>query len=166
MRSVAEAKLPIAIFAVLLVTSVGLKAALGPQSHNPSRAGPELIDDRMARNLESQGFSTSRRHSKWQGTTIFATKGDCRLSVRNASHSPGERTVYARDAAKIGQVRYLMGGRSYDSPPTLAILISKVETKFLDRLRIRGSVPVPVALATSPACGGRDFGLGDIRAAV
>jgi hypothetical protein len=166
MRSVAEAKLPIAIFVTLLAISVGLKAALPTQSHNPSRARPGLIDDQMVRNLESQGFSTRRQHSTWQGTTIFATRGDCRLSVRNASHSPGDRIVYERDAAHIGQLRYLIAGRSYQSPPTLAILIGKVETKFLVRLRIRGSVPVAVALATSPACVASDFGLSEVRVAV
>jgi hypothetical protein len=163
MRSIAEARLTIGLFVALLVISVGLKAALGPQLREPSRAVPGLVEDQLAHNLRMQGFSTARRDSTWQGATIFATKGECRLSVRDASHSVSDSAIYAQDAAQVGRLRYLFAQRRYASPPTLAILIGRIEAQVLDRLGIERRVPIAVAVATSPACGEDDFGLGDIR---
>jgi hypothetical protein len=166
MRSIAEARLPIALFVGLLAISVGLKGALGPQLKEPSAAVPGLVENQLAHDLQSQGFSIRREVSAWQSTAILATRGDCRLSVRDASHGAFDRVVYARDAAHVGQLRYLFAGRRYESPPTVVILMGRIAAKVVDRLGIRASVPIAVALATSPACADDDFGLRDIRAPV
>ena len=163
MRSLAEARASIGMLAALVAVSLGLKAAVGVPAAEPSNVHPGMLERTVEGQLRSQGFSTRRTESRWPSTTIFATKGDCRLIVRDASRSDLQMVIYASDAAQVGRLRYLFGGSAYRSPPTLRILAGKIEARLLHGLRIGGSVPIAVALASSPQCGPGDFALGDVR---
>jgi hypothetical protein len=166
MRSLAGPRLAIALFAGLLALSIGLKAAFGPELSDPATARPGALEDRLARQLQSQGFVVRRQDTRWQGQVIWAMKGGCRLTVRDATRAESQKVVFAHDAASVGQLRYLFAGRAFASPPTSAIVAARIESKLLHRLRLSGTLPVAVALATSPGCGSNDFGLADMRVPV
>ena len=159
MRSLASDRVAAGLFAAMLIASVSLKALIGPPVKDAPRSGPGLIEAQTVRSLEAQGFSTKVQDTRLHGFIVFAAKGDCRLSVRDARKGPAEMLIYERDAAPIGKVRYLIAGSRYESPPTLALLMAKIETKVIQGLGLSGNVPVAVALATSSACQDRDFGL-------
>jgi hypothetical protein len=163
MRSLREAKAPIGILTALVAASLGLKAMVGLPTADPSNVHPGMLEQTLEGQLRAQGFSTQRNQSAWPSTTILATKGSCRLIIRDASRSDLQRVLYASDAAPVGRLRYLFGGVAYGSPPTLRILAGKIEARLLRGLRIGGSVPIAVALAASPQCGPDDFALGDVR---
>jgi hypothetical protein len=166
MPSPVNARLAIGLFACLLVISVWLKMLRGPQIVEPSQSAPGLLEIRIVRNLQSQGFSTQQEVTPLHGTIIFANKDRCRLSVRDASHGEWEKGIYERDAAPIGPVRYLIAGRSYHSPPTIPILIGRLEATLMRGLHLSGSAPIALALAASPACRGSEFGLSNSQVPV
>jgi hypothetical protein len=90
-------------------------------------------------------------------------RGECHLSVRDAREGIQIATLFSRDASNIGPVRYLYRGTSTDTPPATSVWLDRFQTKVLNRLGVLRRVPVPIALATSPGCGGQNFGLSDFR---
>ena len=94
---------------------------------------------------------------------IIATRGSCRLGVRDARGGTAIETAFARDAAQIGTVRYQYRGRSYEHVPGFAMRLGRIETEVRSRLGASAPAPMPVAVAASPGCGAGDYGLADIR---
>lgn len=150
-----------AVFALALV-SVGLKASAGPP--DDGRGAPESrVNDQLARALRSQGFSTTLSPKIYQSSVVLGQRGECHLSVRDAREGIQIATLFSRDASNIGPVRYLYRGTSTDTPPATSVWLDRFQTKVLNRLGVLRRVPVPIALATSPGCGGQNFGLSDFR---
>jgi len=150
-------------FAVLAIGSVGLKAAVGVPLDGLADARPGQLEDQLADQLRSQGFSTFVHPYMMRSPAVFAERGDCRLSVRDARGGAEYVAVFASDARAIGPVRYFYGGRSYREPPALAFRVGRLETELQTRFGFRTMAHVPVAVATSAGCAGNDFGLSDAR---
>jgi len=150
-----------AVFALALI-SVGLKAAAGPPDDGKG-APDSRVNEQLASALKAQGFSISLSPRAYQSWVIMGKRGDCRLSVRDAREGIQVATVFSREAGDIGPVRYLYRGTSSDSPPATSVWLDRFQNKVLNRLRVQRRIPVPVALATSPACSGQNFGLSDFR---
>ena len=150
-----------ALFVSALV-SVGLKAAVGPPDDGKGAPGAR-VDAELGKILQSQGFSTVLSPRRFQSAVTYATRGNCRLSVRDARDGVEVAAVFAREASEIGPVRYLYRGKASPAPPAAAAWFDRFGTKVFDRLGIQRRVPVPIALATSPGCNGQDFGLRDFR---
>ena len=163
MPSLVRDRVAIGLFIVLLAGSVGLKALKGPQVRESTQAAPGLLESEIVRNLHAQGFSTRLDLTGLHGTIVFAARGSCRLSVRDAGHVEWEKGIYERDAAAVGPLRFLMAGKSYDLPPSLAILVERMRGRLSRGLRLAGNAPVALAFAASPACGGSDFGLSNTQ---
>src|SRR5438270_4089146 len=163
MRPSANDRVVIGMFIALAVSSVGLKAWAGPPRDGLIDRHPGQLEDQLVRSLQSQGFATRLRPFKLRSSVVFATRGQCRLSVRNARDGAADMTIFARDASGIGSVRYLYGGQTYPSPPTFAMRAGRLKAELLNRFGLSTRARVPVALAASPACGGSDFGLDDMR---
>jgi hypothetical protein len=145
----------------LAIMSVGLKAAAGPDT-GMGPAGSEIVGQ-LARSLQAQGFATNVRGQKSLSSVIYAKRNDCRLTIRDAREGAAVETLFATDAAGIGTIRYLYRGKASDAPPAAAMWADRVVNKVFNSLQIHRRVPVPLALATSPGCEGRDFGLSDFR---
>jgi len=145
----------------LAIISVGLKAAAGPDS-GMGPPGSEVVDQ-LSRSLQSQGFATDVSTKKTLSSIIFAKRNDCQLSVRDAREGAAVETLFATDASSVGTIRYLYRGKASDAPPDSAIWADRVVNKIFSSLQIHRRIPVPLALATSPGCGGQDFGLSDFR---
>jgi hypothetical protein len=150
-------------FAALAAGSVGLKAAAGPPRDGFTDSRPGQIEDDLRGRLRSQSFVTSIRRIPMRSVIILAQKGECRLSVRDARGGESFATVFARDARNIGPVRYLYEGRAHSEMPGLAVRWGRFRAELKNRLGLSANAPVPVALATSPACGHNDFGLDEVR---
>jgi hypothetical protein len=163
MRAPGSNKLLLISFAALAFSSVGLKAMAGPPTDGLSSYRLE-VEKQLASNLRAQGFTTSVRPLRIQSSIVYATRGSCRLSVRDARLGESNATAYTQDAARIGPVRYLYRGRVYAAPPSVAIRIGRLETELLNRAGFTARAHIPVAIASSPECGRADFGLGDMRA--
>jgi hypothetical protein len=148
---------------VLAASSVGLKAAAGPLRDGSIDSRPLLLEDQLIDSLRAQGFSARLRPLRIQSSIVYATRGDCRLSVRDARGGAAAAAVFARDAKDIGQVRYLYRGQSYEAPPALKVRLGRLEYELLSRMGVRQHLAVPLALASSAGCNGRDFGLEDMR---
>jgi len=160
--NVSNSLLLAALFGLALI-SVGLKAAAGPPDDGRG-AAPATVDAQLAAVLQAQGFSTVLSPRRFQSSVTYGKLGNCRLSVRDARDEVEVAAVFARDAKNIGPVRYLYRGQISATPPTAAAWLDRFGNKVFDRLGITRRTPVPVALATSPECEGRDFGLRDFRA--
>jgi hypothetical protein len=150
-----------AIFGLALI-SVGLKAAAGPPDDGLGTT-PQQVETQLANTLRGQGFSTTINHNKFQNSTVNGQRGDCHLSVRDAHEGAQIVATFARDARAIGPVRYLYRGAVSDTPPSVAAWLDRFGNKVYNRLGLQRRVPVPIALATSPGCGGQNFGLSDFR---
>ena len=163
MRLNVSNSLMLGLFAGLALVSVGLKAAAGPpdDGNGPGRSAVEL---QLAKALQAQGFSTSVSPRRFQSSIVYATRGDCRLSVRDARNGTEDATVFEREARGVGAVRYLYRGATTESPPAVAMWLGRLENKALNRFSPQKMIPIPLALATSPACPAQDFGLSDFHA--
>jgi hypothetical protein len=156
-------KLVLAAFALLAISSLGLKAAAGPPRDGLMDVPSGEIDRELKSILQVQGFTVQAQPLAHRSTMIVATRGSCRLVARDARDGAAVATAFTRDAAEIGSVRYLYRGRSYDQPPAFAMRLGRIETEAKNRLGVSAQAPMPVALAAAPACGNGDYGLGDVR---
>jgi hypothetical protein len=150
-------------FAALAAGSVGLKAAAGPPRDGFTDSRPGQIEDELQGRLRSQSFVTTIRRIPMRSVIILAQKGECRLGVRDARGGESFATVFARDARNIGPVRYVYEGRAYSEMPGIAVRWGRFRAELKSRLGLSANAPVPVALATSPACGRNDFGMDEVR---
>lgn len=162
MRLGASDSVLLAGFVALAAGSIALKAWAGPPRDLAGDQRRDEIAAQLAKTLSGQGFATSVLPLHIQSSIVFARRGGCRLSVRDARGGTATVTQYAHDAAAIGPVRYWYKGSSFDSPPTLRMRVGRLESELLGRAGAAGRVHVPIALASSPECGPSDFGLGDI----
>lgn len=162
MPAPASDKLLLAFFAALALSSVGLKAYAGPPRRGLD-SFRDQIEAQLASSLRAQGFATSTKHLRMQSSIVYATRGSCHLSVRDARLGESNATAFTQDAAGIGPVRYLYRSRAYESPPTFAMRLGRLQTELLDRVGFNAALHIPVAIASSPECGRADFGLGDVR---
>src|SRR4051794_28285701 len=121
MRSPGSDRILIGVMIALAFASVGAKAWIGPPKDGLIEFHPGQLEQQLVRTLRSQGFSTSVRQFRIQSSIVSGTRGECRLSVRDARMGEADMTVIARDASGIGPVRYLYAGQSYSSPPTFAM---------------------------------------------
>jgi hypothetical protein len=162
MRASGSDKLLLAFFAALALSSIGLKAYAGPPRGGVD-SFREQIETQLAGSLGARGFATSIRHLKMQSSIVYARRGTCRLSVRDARLGESNATAFTQDAAGIGPVRYLYRGGVYERVPTFAIRVDRLQTEVRERAGLNAALHIPVALAASPGCGRSDFGLGDVR---
>lgn len=161
MPRIASDKLILAALALLTVGSVGLKGAAGPPA-DASTAAPDQLDLRLARTLQAQGFATTVHPYPNRSPAVLATRGQCRLSVRDAANAASDAAIFAVDAASIGPVRYLFQGRQSKEPPAVAMRIARLNAELRWKLGLGGTAPVPLGLAASPGCGSSDFGLANL----
>ena len=150
---------------ILAVSSVGLKAAVGQADPGNFNVRPGQVEDRIIGNLRAQGFRASLTPRKIQSSIVYAERADCRVSARQATQGAATVAVFAREAKDVGPVRYLYAGHTYERPPAFTMRVDGLKTELLRRLGMRPSTAVPLAVATSPACSGMNFGLEDLRIA-
>ena len=150
-------------FALLAISSLGLKAVAGPPRDGLMDVPSDQLVRRLSNSLAAQNFATESRSFEHLSTIVFATRGACRLGVRDARGGTAIETPFARDAAPIGHLRYLYRGRSYDHVPAFAMRLGRIETELRSRLGLSARAPMPIAMAASPACGASDYGLADVR---
>ena len=163
MRSDGSSSVLLGVFVALAIGSVGLKAAAGPPPDGTIDVRPGLLEDDLAGRLRSQGFSTSAVPKHNRSHMILARRGECVLSVRDARGGAAFDAIFSTDSKAIGPVRYLYRGQVFETAPTLAFRIGRLETEIFSRLGFKRSVSVPLALATTPGCGSSNFGLESVR---
>jgi len=162
MRRRASDRLVLAAFALLAVSSLALKAAAGPPRDGLMDSSGDRFEREVSAILQRQQFVLAGRPFTHRRTLIVASRGECRIGVRDARDGAAVATTFATDASDIGKVRYLYRGRSYDQPPAFAMRLGRLQTEVLGRLGMSPRAPMPVALAESPACGASDFGLANV----
>lgn len=153
------------LFAVLAFGSLGLKAAVGPARDNFVVTDDSGFERTVTSILQSQHFATTGGRLNRHGKVILASRGDCRIAVRNARWGSGMANVYKQDSREIGALYFLYRGHRYSEPPGVRIRLGRLEFETLDRLGIRPDLHVLTAVAASPSCGDADFGLSDVTIA-
>jgi hypothetical protein len=123
----------------------------------------QLVQRQLSSRLEAQHFAVQVHPSSQQSALVEGVRGACRLGVRDARDGAATQTIFARDAARIGPVRYLYRRQTYGSPPTFAMRAGRLETEMRSRLGLSSKASIPIALAASPACGPGNFGFDDMR---
>jgi len=162
-RPVGSDKLLLGGFVALAIGSIALKAVAGPPHDGLTDSRPGQLEDQLQAKLRSQAFVTELHRVRMRTPIVFARRGSCKLSVRDARGGESFVDIFAQDARSFGPVRYLYDGRSYPAMPGIAIRLGRFAAEVQGRLGFGSSAPVPVALASSPACGSSDFGLDDVR---
>jgi len=150
------------LFVALALGSIGLKAAVGPARDNFVVADDGRFERVTTSILLSQHFVQLNRRVDLHGTLILASRGHCRIAIRNARWGSGTAKIYARDTRDIGPLVFLYRGHRYSDPPGLRIRFGRLEFEVLDRLGARPDLHVLTAVAASPSCGDDDFGLSDV----
>lgn len=163
MRRRVSDRLILAAFGLLAISSLGLKAVAGPPRDGLMDVGAHRFEDRVSAVLRGQKFVVAEQMFQYRSTLILATRGPCRLGIRDARDGVAVATAFASDASGIGPVRYLYRGISYRQPPSFAMRLGRIETEVLSRLGLSPKAPMPVAIAASPSCGDGDFGLADVK---
>jgi len=163
LRPLGNASIQAGAFALLLVGSIGLKAAVGSPRDGLADFNRSAFEQSVHARLDAQGFATRERRFRFQSTLFLATRGTCKIAVRDARNGTAIATAFAHDASGVGPVRYYYRGRAYDAPPAIAMRIGRLETEILTRLGTTPSVSIPIALAASPACGSNTFGFENVR---
>jgi hypothetical protein len=151
------------LLSVLVAVSLTMKVMLGATIEAPPSDGPASVQNHLVQILERQGFETSVRQLRIQSSIVFARRGNCTLSVRNAFGGAATEAAFADDARPIGIVRYLYKGEVYNSPPTLRVHAAVIEASFLHAMGLKPDLHVPLALAVSRGCANSPFGFEDIR---
>ncbi len=159
MRPPANAKLHGAVFALLAVSSLGLKAAVGPPTDGLVGSRHGAFEQMVIGKLQSQAFVINVRQFRYRSPLILAERGRCRLAVRDAMEGAAMEPTFAQDAEAIAPVIYLYRGSSYSTAPEVALRLGRLEAEGLHRLGIRRPTLVLIALAASPGCGSDRFGL-------
>jgi len=153
----------LATFAVLAIASLGIKAVAGPPRDGLIDPHPGEFEQIIAASLERQHFSTRVQRFRFRSALVLATRGGCRLAVRDARVPDGFEAIFAQDVTSIGPVRYLFNGSSYSHPPQLAPRLVRLETEVFHRLGWSESSSALIAMASSPSCGTSNFGMQDVR---
>lgn len=153
------------LFAALALGSIGLKAAVGPARDNFVVADESSFERTTTSVLQSQHFAVTRHRSDLSDTLILATRGACKIAVRNARWGSGMANIYAREVRDIGPLYFLYRGHRYSEPPGLRIRLGRLDFETLDRLGTRPDLHIMTAVAASPSCGNADLGLSDVTIA-
>lgn len=152
----------LSILLVLALGSLTLKGAMGPTVVSPPRSGADSVENRVISILSVQAFQTSVRRLKIQSSIVFARRGSCTLSARDAFGGAATQATFAEDARSIGPIRYFYRGKAFTSPPTLRIHFAVIQSSLLHALGFAPILHVPLAVAVSPGCANETFGLGDL----
>ena len=163
MRALASNKALLTLFGALAVASVGLKAAAGPPPDGAYDVHPRQVETQLEATLRGQGFSTDAESRPDRTEMIFGRRGECVLAARDARGGANFDGVFAADVRRIGKLRYLYRGKSYDQPPSLAFRVGRFQNEVLNRLGFKRAMAVPIALASTGGCGSGNFGLDAIR---
>ena len=164
MRLSASNSVPVAIFVFLVGCSIGLKAAIGAApSYAMSDKNRQRLEQLLVAALNAEGFSTTVRPLKFQSSIVYAKKGDCRLSVRDARAGAAAIPAFVHDAQNVGDIRYLYRGNSYSSFPALRIHFDLLEGSLLHSVGLRPKLYLPLAFAASAGCSTGALGLQNIQ---
>lgn len=98
--------------------------------------------------LASQGFTTHREQHVYQSDVIEATRGPCRLRVRDGALSSQYTTLFALESSALGPIRYVHRGKWLTAPPLLGMQIERATGHLLARLGLPGTFPATLAIAT------------------
>lgn len=146
-----------AAFAALLAVTMGPKLLAGGKRLADE---PQLIRDMRARMIAA-GFAAHVRAD--DSTMVLASRGACRMILRNGDEGSIKRGIFARDAADVGPVRYGYRGRWTTAPVGLRPYLERVAQGQLAVLGIRPSRPAVLAVAQGPDCPNIDGRLDDLR---
>jgi hypothetical protein len=163
MQTRGSANAQFALFTLLALGSLSLKAAAGPPRDRVINSEPQRFERSVQRILSAQQFGTSLRAYPYRSTLVLAQRGECRLAVRDATFGAALAPAFADDARDVGPIRYLYGGKSYEQPPGMIVRWGRLKFEILDRLGLKRPIPVMIALAESPKCGSAQFGLSDLK---
>ena len=163
MRRPGSGSLRVAVFSLLALGSLGLKAAAGaPRDEVAARPG-EFERIATAR-LQNEHFTINLHSFRYRSTLLLAARGSCRIAIRDATDSNDLAALFAQDVQMIGPIRYLYRGKEYERPPQLAFRIQRLAMEAIQRLGLKQPrTAVPVAFAASPECGGSAYGFRDVR---
>jgi hypothetical protein len=163
--SSASNKAVVVALIALAASTIALKGAIGAPRYAVRTDPAGQVQQQVVNRLRAQGFATRVQQLRIQTPIIYATRGNCRLSVRDARTGAATASIFASDARQIGQIRYLYNGGAYAAPPNLQIQIGFFETALLNRAGMAPPLHVPLAVAKSPSCGASEFGLEDMLVA-
>ena len=135
-------------FGALLALSLGAKLALARAEPAPDQ---RLLADRATAFLKANGFAAAHAQRPL-GVAIYATKGACRLAIREYDAHGTFAESHKIVARRIGPLHYVYRNRLSERAPKLLPLTEY----FVGREARRVGLPVPrapiLAVAATPAC--------------
>lgn len=133
-----------ALLAVSLAATLGTKAL--STEFNAAEDYARLDRD-ISRRLEEKGFAYTERKEVARPPTFYASRGDCRLVVRQATEPAGFDRKYRQNAQGTGPMHYRIGHERFENPPLLRLWIGDK----LQQARIRLGFAAPRAPALAVA---------------
>jgi hypothetical protein len=162
-RTPSSSSLLLGVFAVLAIVSLSIRAAAGPPRDGSTDGHPGQFERIVSTSLQRQHFATRLLQFRLRSTLVLASRGTCRLAVRDARITDGVESVFAQDARSVGPVRYLYKGWTYLQLPQVTERLGRFEAELMHRLGSNEPSPLLVAIASTPSCGTSNFGIENIR---
>lgn len=97
--------------------------------------------------LASQGFKVRHEPHGYQSDVIEATRGPCRLRVRDGALASDFSAIFAQQSAALGPIRYVYRGEWLTAPPLFRMQIDKAAAHVLARVGLPSTFPATLAIA-------------------
>ena len=133
----------------LLLLSLGVKVVTLTARFPPSDA---IVARTLVARLRALGFEAVVQHRPL-GLAVVATRGACRLLVRDDESGGARTAVYESAAEAYGPLRYAYRGQVSGSAPRWRPLLDRIIARRLARFGIDRRPVAVLAVASSTACG-------------
>jgi hypothetical protein len=149
-QNAAISLLPITLlFAAMLGASLGFKAWM---TNFDSVADARRLQADLTALLHHQGYAVTLRDSHYLGPVFVASKGSCRLELRDATDAQGMEDALARDALGHGRLSFAWAGQPYASMPFSRVQWAEWKQRSLARLGFDSAITPVFSLVKTDQC--------------
>lgn len=128
----------------------------------PEHQPPQNVQGSVTRFLTTHEFHVTEQTPTDSVLILRATKGNCSMIVAEASPDSATRYAMRHLATTLDQRFVVFGGEVSGEQPTWLTLAQVWWTKFLHKIGISMSDPVPIMVAANYSCNARRLPWGEL----
>ena len=135
-------------FSLLLALGAALTMGLKVRAIGYDRATDSPAFTRaLQASLEDQGFTTRYEPHQYQSDVIEATRGTCRMRVRDATWAGQYTGLFQQQSGGLGPIRYVYHGDWLATPPLLRMNLERSGAHMLVGFGLSGRFQPALAVA-------------------